>query len=535
MTMTETRPNATSDVALGHGGEPSATTSVPAPLNWLTTADHSRVGRLFVVSALAFAAAMTVLAVLAAFERITPGSFDLFAGVNDATHVNNLAVWGVMFLGVLPLLAGLALAVVPLQVGSRTVAFGRAAAFGFWTWLVGAGLMVGSVIADGGPGGADHDTVDLYLLALGLVCVGLVVAAVCVATTVLTLRAPGMRLDRVPLFAWSAMVQSVMVVVMLPVLIGHLIFQYVDHRYGKIAFGGDSPITPYLQWMVRQPSTGLMMIPALGIVAEIVPVFARNRQRLTGVLQGAIAVAGLASFGAFAQDRLFGNVTTQLTFILVSLLAVVGPLLVLAVNGLTLKTGKPVVKAPLVWAMLLGLGALAAAAMQVLPPFRDLELQGTAYENGQFYAAAGVGLLAGIAGLIYWGPKLWGRVIPDKPAMGLALLGLLGVALTAIPAAVAGFIDQPRDSVLFSKDDATGALNTLVMVGHAIVALVILSSLSLLARCALSKRSTEAGDDPWEGHTLEWSTSSPPQPGNFTGPLPVVSSDRPLLDAREVS
>jgi heme/copper-type cytochrome/quinol oxidase subunit 1 len=535
MTMTETRPNAQSEVASSHDGEHSAIPSVPPPLEWLTTADHSRVGRMFIVTSLLFAAAMAVLAVLAAFERITPGSLDLFAGVNDANHVDNLAVWGAMFLGVLPLLAGLALAVVPLQVGSRFVAFGRAAAFGFWIWFVGGAVMVGSVIADGGPGGADRDTVDLYLLALGMVCVGLLVASVCIAATVLTLRAPGMRLDRVPLFAWSAMVQSVMVVVMVPVLIGHLIYQYVDHRYGQIAFGGDSPITPYLQWMVRQPSTGLMIIPALGIVAEIVPVFARNRHRLTGVLQGAIAVAGLASFGAFAQDRLFGQVTTQLTFILVSLLAVVGPLLVLAVSGLTLKTGKPVLKAPLVWALLLGLGALAASVMQVLAPFKGLELLGTAYENGQFYASAGVGLLAGIAGLVYWGPKLWGRVIPDKPAMGLALLGLLGVALTAIPAAVAGFIDQPRDSVLFVEEDATGALNTLVMVGHAIVATVILAGLALLARAVLSKKSAAAGDDPWDGHTLEWSTSSPPPPGNFSGQLPVVGSDRPLLDAREVS
>jgi heme/copper-type cytochrome/quinol oxidase subunit 1 len=344
-----------------------------------------------------------------------------------------------------------------------------------------------------------------------------------------------MRLERTPFFAWSSLVQATMIIVTVPVVIGNLIFLYVDHRYGRIAFGGNKAIAPYLHWVVRQPTTALMVIPALGIIADIVPVFARVRQPMRGGMQAAIGVAGLLSFGGFAQDRLWDKVTTQPTFILVSFLAVVPPVVVLGLSGVALLTGKTKLKAPLIWALATGLMAVVTAGVGALLPIKGLSLLGTAYEQSQFDYAVGVALLAGLGGLVYWGPKLWGRLLPEGAARGLAVLGLLGVVLSSFPNVIAGFIDQPRDAVVFEKADGTAILNSLTTAGYALLALVVLATLALLARTMLGPDGDAAGDDPWEGQTLEWATSSPPPHGNFAGPLPLISSAAPLLDAREAS
>lgn len=535
MTMTETRPGA-HDEAAHASSEAFSAQPMSGVANWLTTTDHTKVGRLYVVCSLLFGSAALALAGLVAVERIDPAALSLFDRATDAAQANSLAVWGLMFCSALPLLLGLAVAIVPLQVGARSIAFPRAATFSFWLWLAGVAGFIGSVIGNGGPAGGEPDAVDLYLLSLGIICLGLIVAAACVATTVLTHRAPGMRLDRVPFFAWSALVQGMMVLLVVPVLVGELVFQYVDHRNGRIAFLGNTGIAPYLQWMVRQPTTGLMVIPVLGIIADVIPVFAKGRNKLPGVARGAIALAGVASFGAFAQDKVYDKVTTEATFILISVLMALPAVMVIAASLSSLRKGAKVnARAPFAWAMLTGLLAMAGGVVAVLLPIKSLELLGSAYEQAQFDIAAGVAILGGLTGLMYWGPKLWGRTLPNGPASGLALLGALGVALAGGSLIVAGFIDQPRGATEFIEKDATGALNVLSTVGYGLIALTILGSLALLVQAVVAKGGEPAGADPFEGHTLEWATTSPPPPGNFVGPLPVVTSDRPLLDTREAS
>ncbi len=533
MTITETRPEEAAG-AKAPGPSPAGTVSQPSGLyDWLTTADPTKIGRLYVGTSVLVLLGMLGIGALLGLERIDGGGAQIVP-LDTVSQLYSLYGYGLVFGAALPLLFGLALAVVPLQVGARTVAFPRAAAASYWTWLFGTGVMIAAYAINGGPGGGDSDGVSLFLVALGVMILALCLLAVCVATTVLTLRAPGMTLNRVPFFAWSAMVGGVMVLLTLPALLGNVVLLWVDHRYARATFGGNLGVGAGIDWVLRQPQIYVSAVLALGFIADVVPVFARARQRLVRPLLVVIGLFGAVGFGAFAQPFFEPDVRFELVFIVFSLLAVVPLLAVLVFSGLTLGSGgKTSVGSPLVWALVAGLMGFVAVAVGALTPIRDLELQGTVYELSQFnYTVLGLAVLGGLGGLIYWGPKLWGRRLPEGPMRGLGVLALLGVVLTAFPDVILGFQDQPFGEVNWAETfDLQQAVNIVHGVGAALLFVVV--ALVAVAALAGFSRGPQAGDDPWDGHTLEWATTSPPPAGNFAEPPAEVHSDRPLLDRKE--
>jgi len=267
--------------------------------------DHKAVGRLWVGVSLVFLAAMAVLAVLTAFERISLGGIDVFADVSAYFQGWTLVRTSSVFLVVLPLFIGLATIVVPLQVGSPAIAFPRLAAAAFWTWLVGAGIHIASFIADGGLGpaaGTDRDATLLTLTSIGLMVLAILGASVCIATTVIALRPAGMSLMRVPVFSWSMLVAASVWLLSLPVLLANLIYAHVDLQgRAPIAFGNPDRIWGDLEWAFQQPQIYAYTIPVLGIAAEIVPVLSKVRQANRPVVLALIGVFGVLSFGAWAQ------------------------------------------------------------------------------------------------------------------------------------------------------------------------------------------------------------------------------------------
>ncbi|MGE0877237.1 MAG: cbb3-type cytochrome c oxidase subunit I [Acidimicrobiia bacterium] len=536
MTMTESRPEAQASTPAS-----PATAAVYAPptgvAGWIMTADHKKVGRLFVVTALVLAVGALAAGVLAGIERIDPTGASLFDRTTDGDQAAHLFVFAVPFLAVIPLLLGLAVYAVPLQVGARTLAFPRAASLAYFGWLTGAVLVVASFLANGGPSGGRSDAVDLFLGGMVVVVASLLLSAVCVATTVLTLRSPGMSLDRVPFFSWASLVSATGLLLSLPVMIGHLVLLFADHKYGtREAFGGNDQIASYLTWAVTQPQTLLYAMPILGIVADIVPVFARVRGRMGSVLFVAIGAAGFLGIGADIQQVIDPKVTTEPVFVIASVAGIVPVLLVLAVAGLHLaKLGKPDPKAPLVLAMPALLLLLAGVVAGALYSIKGLELGGTAFATGQTdLVLLGGGLLGGLAGVAFWGPKMWGRKLPETQVKGLAPLALLAVALSAVTTIVLGWAgDQPFLATAFEGDRGyTKALNALDTVGLALLAVVVAGFVALAVR-AFTQTGELVDADPWHGHTLEWATSSPPPEANFGVELPAVRSAQPLLDLRE--
>jgi heme/copper-type cytochrome/quinol oxidase subunit 1 len=525
MTMTDTRPEA----------EATTVAEAPAPelgglAGYLTTVDHKRLGRMWIVASLVFLVVAGVLGELVAVERFDTDGVDILG--DGFTQAYSLHAVGAVFLFLLPLFLGVATYVVPLQVGARAIAFPRAAAAGMWVWLIAGLVFLASYLADGGPGGGDPDAVDLWILSFAALVAGLLVATVAVLATALALRAPGVTLARTPAYSWATLTGGAMLMVTLPLLLVNLVLVFIDHHYGQTFVGGSSGTIGPLLWVFRQPTVYVLALPALGLAAEAVPVFARSRYVRFGLVQGAIAVVAVLGFGAFAQQGLteeLADVNESALFIGMSVLVLAPLLLLLALAGDAIRRGDPRLDSPLLFgvgALLLFLAGAAAGAAAVIEPF---DLDGTTWESAQMHLVLlGGGGLGAFGALHYWSPKLWGRRMAEGPAKLTFLLVFLGAVLLAVPDLVSGALDQPLGQAAFEAEDGVEPLNILAAIGGGLV--ILGAVVYLLGLLGLSRREA-AGDDPWNGHTLEWATTSPPPAGNFAGNLPDVTSESPLLDA----
>ena len=248
-------------------------------VDWLTSTDHKKIGRMFIGAGLLGLFATILANLLIAIERVDGGAA-AFDSDSWAQLLGSQRV-GLVFGTALPLAAGLAVAIVPLQLGARAIAFPRLVAAGMYMWLGGFILSIVSLINNGGFGGGDSDMVDLFLAALGLMALGFTAVGVSLVTTVLTTRAPGMTMRRVPFFAFSVLVFGIGLILVMPVLVGAVIYLFVDHRSGaREAFGGNEGIVTWAGWIFTQPTTFLFAIPVLGLFAELLPVTFRKRAKL---------------------------------------------------------------------------------------------------------------------------------------------------------------------------------------------------------------------------------------------------------------
>jgi heme/copper-type cytochrome/quinol oxidase subunit 1 len=508
---------------------------------WVTTSDHKRLGRLLIVSGLLALIGIAVVAAVLGFERIDAASVTLNA--NSITQLFAINRVGLAFFVVVPIMLGLAVAIVPLQLGARSLAFPRLAAAGFWAWFFGMVLIIISIASNGGPGGGAPKFVALFIAAYGVMLAGLTAISGSVATTVLTTRAPGMNMRRVPLFSWSALVSALGLLLVLPVAFGTVIYLYVSYRYNKIPFGGNTGVLDHLGFSLTQPTTFLFALPALGFAAEMLPVAGRSRLPMRGSVLGGLALVGVAALGGVTQvtqslpwsgkglnlDHFGTKLGDLVNYLLFMGLPVLGVLMVLAVGPLAFKGGRPKITAPFLFGFF-GMGMILVGMLGALVNgVTDLGLAGTVFEEGVYTYVCYGAVLAGMGAVAYWGPKLWGRRLNDTKLIPLALLGTLAVVLSSLPYYVAGFADQPAGSVTFDYSGPQNLWNILATVGHGLMLLTVLSFLGM----ALGgfRRGEPAGDDPWDAQTLEWATSSPPPENNFAD-IHTVQSAEPLLDLK---
>ncbi len=528
-TITESPPEA--------AGTSAAQIDAPAhPLDrgvtgMLTTTSHRRIGSMYTRMALVFGVAVAVLKAIVGLETLDADSLDIFQGATAFAQTNALSLTGLAVLVVMPLLVGIGTAVVPLQVGSPSIAFPRASAAGFWTWLVGAGAYVGSFIVDGGfTSGINVDdrAVALTIAALGVTVAGLLLSMMCIATTVMALRPAGMSLRRVPALSWSFLVAAVVWMLSMAVLLADLVISYVALQHAD----RDVEVLSSIAWMLSGPQVFAFAIPAIGIIADIIQVSTQTKQKAYDILLGGIGLFGFLSFGAFAQsayDLGTRDVTDELVYILMGL-ALALPAFVLF-GGLAdnLRLGGKGIKAstPLLGAMaalLMLLAGVGANALRVIGHWGELGdwNQTRIMDQGVMNYALLAGLIAGFAGLIFWAPKIFGRRLNDKLG-GLAVLALLGgTVVLALPQVIAGFFE---DDV-----DVTDILSLISMIGAFLVAAGVLVALLVLAIGVLPRSTEIVPDNPVDGFTLEWATTSPPPRGNFAAPVPHVMSATPLLD-----
>ncbi len=522
MALTETAPP-----AIEEPGAPPATGTRPAPTaveRVIAAVDHVTIGRVMVaVSLLASLVSLVVLA-LSNFDAATLDDGVAGTGMlGDALSVRFAANAPIALLlcGVIPLFLGLAIVVVPRQVGSPAIAFPRLAAFATWTWLLSTVLFVVAVAADGSYGGSDTEMARLGNVAVGGLLVSLAMGAVCVAVTVLALRPVGMRLGDVPFFAWSMFVAASVWILTFPSALASVVFVHIQRPNATdIAITGLDGIS----WLFRQPSVYVALLPALGIAIDAAAVAVSGRPRFRGVAQGMIGAAGLLSFGAWAQDDVARN---TLVWVLVCA-AVALPLLgVLGAVGDTLRRQRPRLLSPVGFALVSLLVALLGAAvglLQVIDTFGEGELVGfgtAELARGQLFLVLGAALAAGLGGAHLWGRLAFGDQLPEAPAKGLAPLVLAGAALLGLGPAIYGLVlanDADADPALWGVVAGLGAL---------LLALAVVATLAGGLKARRAESADDApGFDTWDGGgTLEWSD---PDAWPTT-----VESPYPLLPAAE--
>jgi len=532
------------------------------------TSDHKNIGRLYIFFGLFGGMLALILNILIRFERASIGSVSIldFGSSNQFFQTWSLSRTSLIFFCVIPLLIGLATYLVPLQVGAPSLSFPRAAALAFWAWLIGILIHVVTVFADGGLGepnptsqfaqGMDPEATELSILSIGMVVLALLVGTVCVISTIISQRPQGMTLFELPLFSWSMLIAGSIWILALPIWLSNLAISWVDFLGADaLRYGAVENIWNQLSWLWSQPMIFAFAIPVLGIAGDIIPVSSGVSQRQYRIQQIAIGAMGALSFGAFAQPFFNPDVANQAVFVVMGILVLIPVLVFMGGLADTSIRGNLSFSAHLVLSvvgMLALLVAAAASAFHVSGPaigaiqeindswldglitwLRDVH--GTVMATAVMEHALIASVIGVVAGLYYWSPKIFGHQLNRNAGTLSAITLLGGLVLSGGSNIINGILDE-GDEVFNSSayegvwdTDAVEFFNIVGAIGSVLLlAGVGLVVLDLTISVILRKGNTENANDPWGGHTLEWSTDSPPPTGNFSD-APVVDNERPLL------
>jgi len=494
---------------------------------FIGTGDHKALGRAYILVALLFGVVGYALDGVYRAQQAKD-----FLPADRVGEIYSLGHVTFVLLCVIPLFIGLATYLAPLQVGSRTIAFPRAAALAFWGWLLGSYLVITSYVINGGPDGSRAKGVDLFYVSLALAIVSILVATVCVLTTVIALRTPGLRLTRIPLFAWSMVVAGSLWLLTLPVLLATMLLVYIDHHYGNGSSFSQAQ-WGQLSWAFAQPQIYVVAIPAVGAISDIIATLSGVRQQNRGVMMTAVAAFGILSFGAYAQPAWSPEVMNQALYVAMGVLILL-PLLGLVAGWVTtLQAGKPLLRSSLLFSLGAAVTLLLATFAGVLYGLKQMQLHDAAwiergtppFADGQMLLVVSAALLAGLGALVHWAPKLFGRFVADGLAKVAALVGLAGGLLAGLPLMVYGFSHKVSALV--------GAATTLNAISAFGSLLVVIAIVLVVVALVAGRGGEQPTADAWgRGQSLEWAADSPPMAANFDL-IDRVSSAEPLLDALE--
>jgi cytochrome c oxidase subunit 1/cytochrome c oxidase subunit I+III len=517
-------------------------------LGWLTTTDHKRIGLLYFFTTLAFFAAGGIEALLIRTQLAAPNGS--VVGPNAFDELFTLHGVTMIFFFIIPMTTGaFGNYLVPLMLGARDMAFPRLNAFSYWLFL-GSGLFLYAGLAAGqAPNAGWFDyvplalrsydpahNVDFYALALILNGASSTVASINFIVTIFKLRAPGMSLNRMPLFIFAMLAVSFSLIFALPPLTLDLVFLELQRKLGfhffDVAHRGDPLLWQHLFWLFGHPEVYIIVLPAFGIATSIIPTFARRRMLAFPLVALAELLVAFIGFGVWAHHMFAtGLATTTLVFFAAASMMVVIPSTIQIFAWLfTVATGRPEFRAPLlyiggfiVFFVLGGLSGIMFAAI----PF-DQQTTDTYFVVAHFhFIIFGAAVFPLLGGMYYWFPKVTGRMYHERWAKASFWVTFLGTALTFFPMHVVGLLGMPRRVYTYPDGLGWSAYNLSETVG----AYVLTAGLAtIVANLVWSRlRGPAAGHDPFNGGTLEWSTSSPPPPYNFPV-IPEVHSPYPNWD-----
>jgi len=501
--------------------------------SWIGTVDHKRIGTLYGITSFIWfivggLEALMIRGQLASAENdlISPETYNQLFTMHGTTMV---------FLVIMPLSAAFFNWLIPLQIGARDVAFPRLNALSFWVFLFGSLLINFSWITGNAPNGGWFGYAPLsgatfnpglgmtyWVVGLNVLGVASIAAGLNFIVTILNMRAPGMGMFKIPIFTWMTLITSVLIVLAMPVLAVAGIQLMTDRVYGTHFFnslgGGDPVMWQHIFWLFGHPEVYILILPAMGIVSEVLPTFARKP--LFGYPFVVLAGAAIAFMGWFVWSHHMFTVglgPAANTAFSISTMLIAVPTGVKIFNWLgTLWGGNIRLNTPMLFSIsfiaMFTIGGLSGV-IHASPP-TDAQQQDTYFVVAHFhYVLVGGALLGIFSGIYFWWPKFTGYFLNEKLGIANWALMMIGFNLQFAPMHWLGMDGMPRRIYTYAENMGWETSNMAASLGGAILGLGILLFIINVFYSKMNK--VMAGNDPWDGRTLEWSTSSPPPIHDF--------------------
>ncbi len=506
---------------------------------WLTTVDHKRIGILYGATALFFFLLGGIEALLIRLQLARPDGTVLTA--DQYSQVFTMHGVTMIFLVVMPLGAAFFNYLIPLMIGARDVAFPRLNAFSYWVFLLGGVFLYSSFFLGGAPdcgwfcyanlstqGLADTSGVAFYALGLQITGIASLVASVNFVTTIINMRAPGMSFFKMPMFVWMALVVNFLLLFAMPVIAVALFELLFDSMFGTNFFnptaGGDPVLWQHMFWLFGHPEVYILILPAMGIVSEILPVF--SRKPLFGysfVAFSGIAI-GFMGWGVWAHHMFAAGLgpVANAAFALSTMFIAV-PTGVKIFNWMaTMWGGKISFSTPMLMSLgfltMFIIGGLSGVTHSIVPT--DYQQTDTYYIVAHLHYVLFGGAIFGLfAGIYFWWPKISGKLLSERIGKLHFALMFIGFNLTFAPMHILGLQGMPRRYYRYPAGQGFEMWNMVETIGSFVIALSVLVFIANVV--VTGKRGKPSGDDPWDARTIEWSIPSPTPHYNFLE-IPVV-------------
>jgi cytochrome c oxidase subunit I len=526
--------------------------SVPRPrkawLDWVTTVDHKKIGILYMVTAFVF---FLVGGVEALLIRIQLGAPDnTFLTPEKYNQLFTMHGTTMIFLFVVPMMAGFGNYFVPLMIGARDMAFPRLNALSYWLFLFGAIVLYISLFFNPPEAGwtsyaplssaaySPNGGIDAWIFMIHLTGISSLLGAINFYVTIANMRAPGMGWGRLPLFVWAILTFAVLLILALPTIAAAVTMLLTDRHFGTHFFdpsqGGSPLLWQHLFWFFGHPEVYIMILPGFGIISEVLPVF--SRKPIFGYKAIAAATIGIAFLSLLVwAHHMFATPlsTAVLAFFMLSSMIIAIPTGIKIFNWIaTLWRGTLEFKTPLYFGVgflaFFTLGGVSGVMLAIFP--LDWQLTDTYFVVAHFHYVLVAGAVNAIfAGLYYWFPKMTGRMLSEGLGKTSFWLTFVGFNVTFLVQHSLGLEGMPRRIYEYADTGNLHALNLISTVGAFILASGVLVTVYNVLRSL--RRGAVAGPDPWKANTLEWFTTSPPPANNFDV-VPRVRSVEPMKDIR---
>jgi cytochrome c oxidase subunit 1 len=514
---------------------------------WFSHVDHKSIGRRFIVTAFVYFALGGVLAVLMRLQLSRPANRLL--GPDLYNQIFTMHGTTMMFLFAVPVMLATAVYMVPLMIGARAIAFGRAVAFGYWMFLFGGMFLYGMFLLNVGPDAGWFSYVplsgpefgigkrsDVWAQFITFSETSGITVAIAIATTILKHRAPGMSLNRMPVYVWAMLIVSFMVILSLPSVVVAsstlILDRLVGTHFYNPAEGGDALLWQHLFWFFGHPEVYIIFLPAQGMMSMLLSTF--TGRPLFGYMALVLSLTATAfiGFGVWVH-HMFATGLPQLStsfFTAASIMIAVPTGVQFFCWIATIWSGRLRFDTPMLYALgffvVFLIGGLTGVMLAAVP--LDLQVHDTFFVVAHFhYVLIGGAVFPLLGALHYWLPKIAGRMPSER--LGRWGFGFVfaGFNLTFFPQHILGLYGMPRRVYTYPAESGWGAINLLVTLGAGVLGIGLLVFLVNVIRAV--RRGAVAPANPWSSPSLEWATSSPPPSYNFA-PLPTVGSGYPLWD-----